>query len=222
MDIKASIVQEDTRVFTPSGGITFSCDAPKAPDGYQERAIWLLESASLTGFPPEGASLYLFTAQRRCDSAHRQLMRVRHAIEARAATEPDHGKWLTSLNQIIGDTEMAMSSLHLAVKMAASLPGFYGVRNAPVPKVISRNQVAIRKLRHAFEHIDERARGRIGKQHDPKALAVFDFSGLLERGEITDGTNTFNIYRPATDILLAVRDYIELVWGKLIVRSPST
>src|SRR5581483_12007454 len=183
MDTKITLLQEDGKVYIPAGGLVFFCDAPVATDGYQARALWLLESAVITGAPPEEASRYLATAQRHCDSAHRQLVRVREAIATYAAAEPEEK--LTLLNQIIGDAEMAISAIHLATKMAASLPGLYRVREAPVPAVIARRKDDVAALRHAFEHIDERARGRVNKMPDSSALGIFQFYRLIEHGEIS-------------------------------------
>lgn len=65
-------------------------------------------------------------------------------------------------------------------------------------------------MRNAFEHIDERAEGRIGrsKEFDPEALAIFDQSDFIESSELSYKGYSVNFEEEVISALLECREFI--------------
>ena len=65
-------------------------------------------------------------------------------------------------------------------------------------------------MRNAFEHIDERAEGRIGrsKEFDPEALTIFDQPDFIESSELSYKGYSVNFDEEVIAALLECRDFI--------------
>ena len=116
--------------------------------------------------------LVLFALGRRADTAHALWSA---SIQARDRARASQGSVSArqAHSQALGAAEMAIIALGRCYRMVEGLIE----RLCPdldVPEGVIATQAAVKALRDAFEHIDERAEGEvsIGKTH-PEALMVF-------------------------------------------------
>ena len=195
------------------GSASLDMGAPIESDGYQPRAVGLLAFSFLRGSPPVEIQRLLFTAQRRCDTAHRQFTRVRQQLDAWGPSGPN----LQPGVFLIGDAELAVIALHGAFeclgKVRERLPKPVG----HWPGQLQRKKESVTQLRDAYVHIDARALGRGKKGPSQDALQAFIFEPLMSTRTLTYASWTLGIDKEATDLLLALTQYIQELWDRLIV-----
>jgi hypothetical protein len=204
-------------VSVPVAPGVFRVVAPPRPDGYRPIAdacsIW-------GGFLPPAPEPWRFvlSAARRCDSAHLLIQRVREGIEA--MNDPKQGPlpWRRKAHEVIGDAEAALTAMHRAVAMSRTFNRRFYVTTR-LPESVAEKAEHIRRLRDAYEHIEERAVGNVRRLPDPDALSAFAFQSLFERRTVTYGGSSLSIDQEATGLLIALRDYIWASW--LEVCAPS-
>lgn len=106
--------------------------------------------------------------------------------------------------------------------MAATLSG-RGF-SPPFPNLVQGKRETVKRPRDAFEHIDERAHGRIeGGAHDvAEAHTVFTNNwygvALADTREIAYRGWKLGIDGEATELLVALRTYLRAVWSEVFVR----
>jgi hypothetical protein len=189
-------------------------DPPCAHCGFQPLALHVMTSGGATGFPRNKRFWYMASAARRLDFAHRQLERARAAVDAYVA---DPAQALTAL----ADVEAAFEAMHRAIEMAEYVRRKYrtGVR---LPKVIKQKRRTVKKLRDAYEHIDDRALGIVGYNgrtpivDQAAAHSLFAEGGygkaLIERREVAYRDLRFGIEAEATELLVALRGFLNDAW----------
>jgi hypothetical protein len=186
---------------------------------YLPCAAWILFLAMLGVGPDPEPYRYLVSAARRCDSARRQFLRVREILaEINPEGSRDQDDVLPTL-AAIGDTEMAVTALYRALDMADQARGLFRVQ-LKLPPALRGKKRALLRLRDAYEHIDQRARGLARDTTDPsEILSVFDFSDLLDEDAITYAGERFDINTETTGILVVLRDFIVDEWIELCILS---
>ena len=70
---------------------------------------------------------------------------------------------------------MAIIALHRGLSMSYTLIDKY-CTNLEIPTSVEAIRDTIEGMRHAFEHIDDRAEGKVGmhQKEDPEALTIFN------------------------------------------------
>jgi hypothetical protein len=194
------------------------------PDGYEPLGLGLMVYAGASGFPYEEDFWYLISASRRLDTAHHMFERVREGIDSGTARN------MGGLFAILGDVELAMIALYRAVDMAYRAGTKLNVKTR-WPQNVKRKQKAIEELRDAYEHIDERALGKISKRRVDKKQAhtIFDNvyrkgkslgEGLIKDRKLTYRQWSLGIDDEATDLFKSLRDYLRDAGVEVIDRHP--
>lgn|GEM_PF-5135188 len=104
--------------------------APR-PDGYRPIAEMLWVWTAFAGPPADEAWRYVLSTARRLDTAHRQLERVREAVDD--ASSMVAGATGTSpasrepLFAALGETELFLVGLYRALRMAADIEKHFGI-----------------------------------------------------------------------------------------------
>lgn len=150
--------------------------SPKGLGGYAQVANTVWTFYQFAPVKPD-FFLYFYALAQRLDTAHslwtstvqeREQAKISDGISRRLG-------YFSSL----GKAELAVIALHRAMRMLHALVEEY---NIEVPGNVQRLWKPIEEMRHAFEHIDDRARGKSGQsgKSDPGALSVFFQPDFLE------------------------------------------
>ena len=154
---------------------------------------------------------------RRIDSAHTlwasamqeiQKAKEEGAIPGRAASF-----------RALGTSEMAIIALHRGIVMVQSLVDRY-CTDLKVPDSVKKIHIAVHEMRLAFEHIDERAEGRVGMSGkvDIGALTIFDQSDFLGSSVLRYKEHSLNF---ETDVISALLDCRELIMEAMDSRAKT-
>jgi hypothetical protein len=194
-------------------GLTARVGAPPRPDGYRPLtdAIWVW--GRILGFPPDYQLRLFLAAGWRLDSGHRQIERVRAALDRLPPLGSPAGR--TAAHDIVGDADLAVIAIDKALDIACCLSGRYKVR-ASLPKTLIEHRPLLASLRDDYAHIDERALGRIRDRKDPEAADAFGGPALIGNRVLTDGRASISIDADMTALLIDVRRYLALAWADLV------
>ena len=181
---------------------------PKGLGGYARVAntvwTWYRIASEQLGF-----FLFLFSLARRTDAAHALWA---SAVQARQKAR-DEGEGGIPQRQgfidALATAEMAVIALHRCITMVYSLVDKF-CPELEVPDSVSRIREPVEHIRHAFEHIDERAEGRVGpsqKTH-PDALTIFNQPGFVESFVLRYKRHVLNLESEVISALLDCREVI--------------
>jgi hypothetical protein len=187
-------------------------EQPARSDGYRPITDPLWVWGRILGVPSDEAWRLFWSAARRLDTGHRQVERIREALEDLPPVESPAGR--QAAQEVIGDAEAAIWALDKALDIAVSIPGRFRVAGA-LPKIIEEKRPLVQALRDHYSHIDERALGKVKKKADPTAEDAFEYAAIFTRREFTDGTDSLGIDEEATDLCIATRDYLIGAWTRL-------
>jgi hypothetical protein len=154
------------------------------------------------GAPPDPAFFrFLFAAARRLDSAHSLCTDVLGALTDRP--EP-FIKARQRLFAALGFAELMCVALGRAIDMLRSVPSQFSVP-MPLPGNVSTLIPALREIRNAFEHIEDRALGNVhGKPH-ADALSIFDQRDLISSGVLRYASHSLNLRSEVLPMLVESR-----------------
>ena len=205
----------------PAGAITLDsreidAESPEGPGGYAPIAntvwTWYQIAPVRAGF-----FLHLFSLARRTDSAH-ALWAL--AVEERQKAEEEVGiarraRYFSAL----ATSEMAIIALHRALVMVEQLNSKFALA-LDVPESLAKVRPAVEGMRHAFEHIDERAEGKVNLAGEirPEALSVFEQTDFVESSVLRYGGYSLNL---ETEILSALLKCREIVMEAIDARDAS-
>ncbi len=145
---------------------------------------------------------YLLATARRLDAARTLLDQVRDLLDQEP---PSVGPALRShLWRTVSTVEVTVVAFGRALDMSVQMKHLIGVASAPDPEMLSLNR-RITPLRNAYEHIEDRALGRVNRKPDPEAVTVFDWTALFERQAMQYGGQEISLSElmTATDTLRA-------------------
>jgi hypothetical protein len=198
-------------------------ESPPRADGYRPICDPLWVWSALTGGAPiEETRLVVYAAARRLDSAHLQIERVREALDRLAADDPPLGSpaGRAVAHQAIGDAEMAIWALDTALRIAVKLTDRYGL-NTAVPQLIAAAQPRVKSLRDHYSHINERALGLVFGEPDLRAERAWGHTSVVDARQYTDGEWSLGIDADATQLCIAVRDYLVAAWLEIDQLHPK-
>ena len=160
----------------PSGGIVIDskeidAQSPAGLGGYAPVANTVWTWYSIVN-EQVGFFLYFFSLARRLDAAH--------ALWALAVQERDNARSEGPVGRrpgyfkALSDAEMTIIALHRSMDMLLRFNSLYPV-GLEIPERLRELERVVREMRHAFEHIDERAQGKINRagEMDAEALSIF-------------------------------------------------
>ena len=180
------------------------------PDGYRPLAAGLARGLALRGSPKHQNWRYVITAARCLDGAHRQFERLREGLDN--YRHPD----VAAAFNLATDAELAVMGLHRALEMTKEVRTRLGIARS-LPVRLSRRAEGIKELRDAFAHIEERAAGYRYKRSDPALIRSLyrGAAALLESRTIRFGRRSLGVGKPATDLMMEVREYLRATWHDL-------
>ena len=164
-----------------------------------------------------GFFLFFFSLARRIDAAH-ALWAL--AIEEREKAK-DEGAITrrTGFLNALATAEVTIIALHRAMTMVYSLIDKF-CPDLEVPDSVQRIRGAVWEMRNAFEHIDERAEGLVGRSREmhSDALTIFDQPDFIESSILSYKTHSLNFEE---DVLSALLDCRELIMDAIDARAES-
>lgn len=190
----------------PSGSIQISLrDLERGnepgPDGYApvSNTLWTWLTF---GAPPDPAFFrFLLAAARRLDTAHALCSDVLAALTEQ--NEP-FIKARRRLFAALGLAETMCVALGRAIDMLGRVPSHFSVA-VSLPPSVSGLLPALREIRNAFEHIEDRALGNVhGKPH-ADALSIFDQRDLISRGVLRYGAHSLDLQGEVLPMLMQAR-----------------
>ena len=169
-------IREGDRIVMEAGAMQINSEeidswSPKGPGGYAPVAntVWTWYKIAPTQL---GFFLFFFSLARRLD--------VTHALWAQTIQESQVENEEGLIHKRIGflnalaTAEMTIIALHRVITMVKTLTTGY-CPDLAVPESVQRIEVTVHEMRNAFEHIDERAEGKVGRSVNIRdALSIFD------------------------------------------------
>lgn len=173
-------------------------------DGYAPVAnvlwTWLM-----VGAPPDPALFrFLFASARRLDTAHSLC---RHVLESLTKRSEPFFAARDRLFSALGNAELMCVALGRTVDMLKDIPGRF---SAPSPSVSLSPKIsqALREIRNAFEHIEDRALGNVREKPHADALSIFDQRDFIANGVLRYATHSLDIRTDVLPLLLSARQAI--------------
>ena len=138
---------------------------------------------------------------------------IAHALWASSVQEREQAKEVGGISgrskaiSALGSAEIAFVALHRAMKMLHSLVTDYDL---PVPGSVQKLWKTVEEMRHAFEHIDDRAKGKTGQsgKSDPGAVTIFHQPDFLESSIIHYKEYSLDFDKEFLSVLLECRELI--------------
>jgi len=88
--------------------------------------------------------------------------------------------------------------------MLQQIPTKFSV-DLQLPATITRKALALREIRNAFEHIEDRALGKVRGKTDADALSIFDQRDLFTRGVLTYASHSLALRSEVLPMLVHAR-----------------
>jgi hypothetical protein len=174
-------------------------------DGYEPitNTLWTWLSIGSPASPD--LFRYLLATGRRLDGTHDLLVHVRSLI----AGTPPRGFILVRehLFRALSVAEILMVALSRCVEMIHRLNDRFGL-SLTLPPALLTHLPAITQIRHAFEHIDERALGQVRGRPDGVAVSAFDQRDFVRSGVLRYGAHSFSLGTDAPQLLLQCRQFV--------------
>ena len=161
-----------------------------------------------------GFFLFFFALARRTDAAHALWV---SAIEARnkARTEAGIPQRQAHFNALAA-AEVAVIALGRCYRMVSTLVEKY-CPELQVPDSVTKTREAVREMRNAFEHIDERAEAKVGGgKFDADALTIFNQPDFVEASTLRYKEYELNF---ESDVIAALVDCRNLIIDAIEARG---
>ena len=194
-----------------AGGLVINSDeidalSPKGFGGYAPVANTIWTWYSIVG-EQVGFFVYIFALARRLDAAH--------AAWELAIQERDKARSGGGIGRRIGffralsEAEVAIIALHRGMNMLLRFNGVFPL-GLEIPNSLKKLEPVVKEMRDAFEHIDERAQGKINHrgQMDAEALTIFDQPDFTESSVIHYRGNDLHFEEDVLAALLSCRELV--------------
>jgi hypothetical protein len=154
------------------------------------------------GSPPDPALFrFLFAAARRLDTAHSLCV---DALEALTDRPEPFIKARQRPFGALGIAELMCVALERATDMLQGIPARFSVP-VSLPKNLSAARPALREIRNALEHIEDRALGNVrGKPH-ADALSIFDQRDFISSGVLRYASYSLDLKADVLPVLVESR-----------------
>lgn len=212
-------------------GLVFSVDsvdisaATKFEDGYASIAntvwTWLSLYPTLTKkVLPDKVPRFLLSVARRLDASHEAFSLLHSKLKELETVE--YGiRQRNLIFEIMDLVAMAIVAMNRGLQMALQLHSEYSITTC-FPDSVRNKLPALREMRNAYEHIDDRALGLVkkGKSHID-ALSIFNCERLFKEGIATYGQYELDIYNEAIQLLIDTRQYLKEATSELASNVSS-
>ena len=175
------------------------------PDGYAAVSNTVWTWLQFGPSPDPALFLFLFAAARRLDTAH--ALCVDMLDELRNRPDEPYIKTRARVFKALGYAELMCVAFSRAIAMIKKIPSEFAVSMA-VPNTVEAISLVLREIRHAVEHIDERAVGSVrGKQH-PDALSIFNQDDFFSSGLLRYAHHFLDMRTDVVPALISSRQFI--------------
>lgn len=194
-----------------AGGLFINSDeidalSPKGYGGYAPVANTVWTWYSIVG-ERVGFFLYLYALARRLDAAHAAwelAMRERENARSEGAIAQRIGFF-----RALSEAEVTIIALHRAMNMLLQFDDVFPL-GLEIPDRIRKLEPMVKDMRDAFEHIDERAQGKInirGKM-DAEALTIFDQPDFIASSLLHYRGKDLHFREDVLEALLSCRELV--------------
>ena len=162
-----------------------------------------------------GFFLFFFSLARRTDAAHAlwaSAMQARDKAREKRGIPQRQGAF-----NALATAEMTIIALHRCIRMVYALVEKF-CPELEVPDSVIKIQKPVEEMRHAFEHIDERAEGKVGpsaKTH-PEALTIFNQPDFVHSSILRYREHVLDL---ETKVIAALLDSRELIMCAIDARA---
>jgi hypothetical protein len=175
--------------------------AKSGPDGYTTitNTVWTWLSVGAPTAPT--LFRFLLSASRRLDTAHSLYTLVEGALGSFSGPHPHQREQAFAA---LGFSELLCVALGRAVDMLQKIPTEFSV-DLQLPATITGKALALREIRNAFEHIEDRALGKVRGKTNDDALSIFDQRDLITRGVLTYASHSLALRSEILPMLVDAR-----------------
>lgn len=170
-------------------------------DGYTPvaNALW---TWLVIGVPTDPALFrFLFASARRLDTAY---LLCGHVLESLTDRSEPFIRARDRLFSALGNAELMCVALGRTIDMLQSIPTKFGMP-PPLPDIAPSVVLALREIRNAFEHIEDRALGKVrGKLH-PDALSIFEQRDFIANGVLRYASHSLDLQMDVLPLLMNAR-----------------
>ena len=153
---------------------------------------------------------YLLAAARRLDQAQTLFQR----IEELRKSDPEGAPAVRrAVFELVGATELAVVSLGRAVDMCMQAGALIGVTSTVPPEITTKCE-SVRKIRNAYEHIEDRALGNERNKPHPDALTIFNHDRVVIDGVVEYGADQLDLAIDVPQLIQLARQYLKDVAGE--------
>lgn len=204
-------LQPGDQLIIPAGGFVIDsgaidAESVKGLGGYAPVANTVWTWYNIVG-EELGFFLFVFSLARRIDAAH-TLWAL--AIEERERSETEGAiPRRAGFFNALATAEVAIIALHRGIAMIDALVDKY-CPDLETPESVRRIQATVQDMRHAFEHIDERATGRVGMSGrvEAEALSIFDQPDFIQSSVLSYKGHTLDFNEGVLKALLDCRELV--------------
>ena len=177
--------------------------SPKGRGGYAPGANTIWTWFTIVG-APSSLLVFSFSLARRLDAAHELWAMTMQRLQEARSQLPIERRIASS--SALATAEMATIALHRAIEMLQRLLDKY-CPELTMPETVKTHRQALSELRRAFEHIDERAEGKVGMSGklDLQALNIFDQPDLFESSVLSYNGYSLDFDGDVIAVLFACR-----------------
>ena len=127
---------------------------------------------------------YVLAAARRLDAASALFDEIEHRIAELRQEDLPALVVRRSFFALVSRVETAVVALGRVCDMIVQARSLIRARTR-VPQSIRAKRVDLHEIRNAYEHIEDRALGRVREEPHPDALTIFDYKALVTQGHVT-------------------------------------
>ena len=198
------------KLLFPAGNVKISIrdidrDKGLDPDGYAavSNTVW---TWLLFGRPADPELFrFLFAAARRLDTAH--ALCVNALDELGDHSNESYVRQRARIFKALGYAELMCVAFSRAIAMIEKIPSEFASSTA-VPNSVDAISRALHSIRHAMEHIDERAVGSVRRQQHPDALSIFNQDDFFSSGVLRYANHSLDVQAQVIPALLSARQFI--------------
>lgn len=178
-----------------------------AEDGYADISNTVWTWLQIGPRPTETFFNYLFAASRRLDQAHALTVDALSGLGDRPG-EP-FIKTRSRLFNALGKAELMCIALSRAISMMKDIPTKFSTTTS-LPIEVDSVLAALKSIRNAFEHIEDRVFGVVNAsgRRDTDAITVFNQSDFLRSGVLSYGSHSLDLEKQVIPTLVAARKFL--------------
>ena len=179
------------------------------PDGYAavSNTVWTWPQVGPS--PDPALFRLLVAAARRLDTAHDLCVNALNELGMGSRPGEPFIKTRARVFKALGYAELMCVALNRAIRMIKTIPSKFSVSVA-IPKTVDVIFPALKDIRDALEHIEERAFAIVNARGDrhPDALTIFDQDDFFASGVLRYANHSLGIRADVVPALISSREFI--------------